>query len=499
MSLAKQLVVSAILVVAGVAAWWAFERGYFSSDGAVTSAGPPSGTPTTQGGDFQGRRQPGQAGRTGPPGAGGPRRPGAGPDAVTGLQPPAGGPGAGSRRLEGRDRAGQAGRSGPPGGGRRGPGGFGRGATLVITAEVGIDTSGLEVRAIGTAQAARAVTIFPEITGVVEEVTFASGARVETGDVLIRLNAADQMVARDLARVMLDSARSALARAERLAQSNNITSVALADARTDVARAEIDLRDAEVDLAKRSLAAPFSGTIGMTDLTIGDLVTSSKAVANLDDLSRIKVEFDVPERATGLVKVNQELTATAQALPGIRLLGAIAEIDSRVDPVSRSLRVRATLPNSDGALKPGMAIAVVLRFAGEARTEVPSLAVQWDRDGPYVWKIVAATAVRTAVDIIGRRSGSVSVVGDIALGDLVVVEGLQRLRDGGAVTQAEPASAPATVNRGGGPGPGEAGSPGGPGGEAVSAGRPRPGGPGARQPRGQGRRQGGAQPPAQGG
>ena len=445
MSLAKQVMVSALLVAIGVAAWWAFERGYVSSDAAVTSATPPSG----------------------PPGARS-----AGPAAVADLQRPAGAPGAGNRRPEGRGRAGQAGRAGPPGGGTRGPGGFGRGATLVVTAEVGIDASGLEVRAIGTAQAVRAVTIFPEVTGVVEEVTFASGADIETGDVLIRLNAADQMVARARARVVLESARSALARAEQLAQSNNITSVALSDARVDVARAEIDLRDAEVDLAKRSLGAPFSGTIGMTDLTIGDLVTSSKAVANLDDLSRIIVEFDVPERATGLVKVGQELTATAEAVPGIRLAGAIAEIDSRVDPVSRSLRVRATLPNTDDALRPGMAITVILRFRGEPRTQVPSLAVQWDRDGPYVWKIVDGAAMRTAVDIIGRRSGSVSVVGDIARGDLVVVEGLQRLRDGAVVRIAEPTRPPATVDRGGP----AAGRPGGDDGRQGGGRRPLQGG-----------------------
>jgi len=346
--------------------------------------------------------------------------------------------------LFGEEQASVGGPGGGPGGRPGGPGGFGgRGATLVVTAPVTIDDGGLDVRAVGTATAARAVTVYPQVTGVVEEVLFTPGSMVEAGEELVRLADDDQDVALERARLALETARAALERAQRLSESNNITTVALTDAETAVRRAEIDLRQAEVDLARRTVRAPFAGRVGLTDITIGDLINSSTAVATLDDMSSVTVPFDVPERATGLVEVGHPITATAEALPGARFEGEITEVDSRVDGMTRTLRVRATLPNTQERLKPGMAFAVLLNFAGEARPQVPSLAVQWDREGPFVWQVVDGTAQRTSVDIVDRRAGQVTVVGALAEGDSVVVEGLQSLRDGATVrTGDQPARRP---------------------------------------------------------
>jgi RND family efflux transporter MFP subunit len=297
------------------------------------------------------------------------------------------------------------------------------------------DHSGLEVRAVGTVAAAQAVTLYPNATGVVAEVAFRPGTNVAAGQRLIRLDDADQQVAVDRARVALDAAKVALDRAEQLAKSNNITTAALADARTAVQRAEIDLRGAQLDLARRVLIAPFAGTIGLTDVTIGDLVNSQKPIATLDDMSTVTVAFEVPERASGLVSVGQEIAATTEALAGQKFAGRIGAVDSRVDPVTRTLKVEATLPNDADVLKPGMALNVAMAFPGVAHPAVPSLAVQWDRNGPYVWKLDGDKVARAGVEIIGRRSGIVIVAGEIAVGDEVVVEGLQRLREGVEVTR----------------------------------------------------------------
>ncbi len=323
--------------------------------------------------------------------------------------------------------------------GRGLPGGrFGSAAAPVIAAEVETDDIGLDVHAIGTVAAARAVTLYPQVTGVVTDVAFVPGTRVEAGETLIRLDDADQQVSVERARIALDNARLALARASRLAESNNITSVALADAETAVRQAEIDLKSAEIDLGKRTLAAPFAGTIGLSDISVGDLVSSSKAIASLDDMSTVTVAFAVPERASGRVAVGQEVTATTVALAGRRFVGSISAVDSRVDPVARTLKVEATLPNDANVLKPGMALSVMLGFPGERHPVVPSLAVQWDRGGPYVWKLDGDTVHRVGVDILGRRSGVVIVAGELAPGDEVVAEGIQRLREGAPVTRVGP-------------------------------------------------------------
>ena len=347
----------------------------------------------------------------------------------------------------------QSGGTGLPTGSNRGPGGNTQGggaggiAVPVVTAAVETDATGLEVRAVGTVAAARAVTLFPEATGIVSEVTFQPGAQVTDGQPLVRLDDAEQQVAVDRARIALDAAQVTLERSEQLSESNNITTAALNDARTAVQGAEIDVRGAELELSRRTLVAPFAGTIGLTDVTIGDLVNSSNAIATLDDMSTVTVAFEVPERASGRVQVGQALTATTAALAGETFAGEVTAVDSRVDPVARTLKVEASLPNEANVLKPGMALNVEIGFPGIEQPAVASMAVQWDRNGPYVWKVAGDTVSRVSVEIIGRRSGIVIVaVGNLATGDLVVVEGLQRLREGASIEQVGgPASTPAPI------------------------------------------------------
>lgn len=336
-----------------------------------------------------------------------------------------------------------------PGSGGGGPGGArpgGPGQTLVVVAAVETDDSGTEVRSIGTAAATRSVTLYPQVSGIVTSVDFTPGSEVTAGQVLLRLDSADQQVALDRASIALDAARETLDRAERLERSGNVTASALSDARKAVQQAEIDVRMAELDLAKRTIRAPFDGVIGLTDISVGDLVSSQSAIATVADMSSVTVAFDIPERIAGQVAVGTEVTATAAALPGVTIRGRVSAIDNRIDSATRTMRVEATLPNDAAALKPGMAITTDLSVDGETRPSVPSLAIQWDRDGSFVWKLDDGDKVRrTPVQIVSRRSGTVTVAGDIRPGDEVVVEGVLRLREGMMVTKVNDAAAPTAV------------------------------------------------------
>jgi RND family efflux transporter MFP subunit len=299
-----------------------------------------------------------------------------------------------------------------------------------VTARVGVDTAGTQIRAIGTLTAAKAVTLFPEVTGFVTAVDVEPGATVAERQVLVQLDDADQAIAIDRAAIALDDVRAALDRAERLAKSNNVTEVALSDARTAVRSAEIDLRSAELERAKRAIKAPFAGIVGLIPVSVGDLVNASTALTTLDDVSRLTVAFDATERFADIVKVGHPVSGTAVGLPGREIKGAISAVDSRVDPTTRVFKIEATLEQGIEGLKPGMSITIAVDFAGEPQPTVPSLAIQWDREGSFVWTLDGDTAKRTAVQIIGRHSGTVIVVGAIEAGVEVVVEGLQRMRDG---------------------------------------------------------------------
>jgi RND family efflux transporter MFP subunit len=151
----------------------------------------------------------------------------------------------------------------------------------------------------------------------------------------------------------------------------------------------------------------------------------------------MRVDFEIPERWSGLVRQGQQITATAQALPGSQFSGKISGVDTRVDATTRTLRLQADLANYAGLLKTGMAIMVSLEFEANQELAVPNLAVQWDRRGSFVWKIVDGAVRRSDVAIIRRQSGIVVLKGEVAAGDRVVVEGLLRLREGAKVTEVD--------------------------------------------------------------
>jgi RND family efflux transporter MFP subunit len=289
--------------------------------------------------------------------------------------------------------------------------------------------------ALGSAKAVRSVTLYPEVSGTIAAVNVVPGKAVEQGDILIQLVNEEQRVAVAKAEITLQQAQGALERQQTLAKSQATSDVALSDAETAKRMAEVELQAAKVELRRRSITAPFSGMTGLTDSSVGDLVTTTTPLATVDDFSTMRVLFEVPERWSGHVTQDQEITATAQALPGSKFSGRITGIDNRIDATTRTLRLQADLPNKDGLLKTGMAIMVMLEFNPEEELAVPNLAVQWDRRGSFVWKVADGAARRADVAIIRRQSGIVVLTGDIAAGDRVIVEGLLRLREGAKLNE----------------------------------------------------------------
>jgi RND family efflux transporter MFP subunit len=247
----------------------------------------------------------------------------------------------------------------------------------------------------------------------------------------------EQRVAADRARVALRQAEATLERSRTLAQSRTISDAALLEAETAAQLAEIEVRSAEIALQRRTITAPFAGVTGLTDISVGDLVTQSTAIARLDDLSTVRVGFEVPERWAGRIERGHPITAMAQGVAGSEFSGRISGIDNRIDETTRTLRLEAELANEGRELRAGMAITVSLRFETDQELAVPSLSVQWDRRGSHVWKVVDGAGRRADVAIVRRESGTVIVRGDVEAGDRVVVEGVQRLRDGAVVTEVD--------------------------------------------------------------
>ncbi|MCX5497567.1 efflux RND transporter periplasmic adaptor subunit [Kaistia dalseonensis] len=319
---------------------------------------------------------------------------------------------------------------------RQGGGGFG--PTPVVTDRVGSDIEAQDVRAVGTVFVSNAINIYPQVSALVTEVLFKGGDEVKAGQVLVRLDDADQKVALDLANVGLSDAQKTLDRSQKLAATNNLTQSVLQDAQSAVRKAQIAQLSAQIALDRRTITAPFAGVVGISTLSVGDLVTTSTVVTTLDDLTTMKVTFLVPERFSDRLTLGQSVTAIADSAPDNPIPGKLTAVDSRVDAATRSLKVEATLDAAAAlavGVKPGMSVKTALSFEGAKRLTVSALAIQWDRNGSYVWKVDGDAAKRVSISVLERQSGRVMVSGDLAEGDKIVVEGLQRLREGAKVAE----------------------------------------------------------------
>ncbi|MFH1806213.1 MAG: efflux RND transporter periplasmic adaptor subunit [Pseudomonadota bacterium] len=307
------------------------------------------------------------------------------------------------------------------------------------------------IEAVGTGKSALGVSIFPAVSGEVSDVLFKAGDEVVRGQVLVILDSAREKLARDLAAVQLQDTRQMLARYEQARPLGAVSDSEVDNARTALAEARIRLDQAEVDLADRSILAPFDGVVGISAIETGDRVDSSTQITTLDYIKNILVDFEISETRFADVRPGQALRVETWSLPGEIFEGTVAAIGSRVDPQSRTFSVRASVPNPDDRLRPGMSFAVYMELAGKSYPSVPEISVLWGDGGTYVWRIDENDAVsRVPVRVVKRTGGRILIDGPVAEGDLIVVEGVQRLRPGRTVSAAirgEAAGQPGVVRR----------------------------------------------------
>lgn len=312
----------------------------------------------------------------------------------------------------------------------------------VIVAEVTGRPDDVLIQAVGTGAAVRSVTVRAQVAGQAEAILFNAGARVGRGDALVRLDDRQEQLALDLAEVRLKDAQRNVERLRQLQSRGSAAGVTLEDAETAAALARIERDQAASALAKRTVRAPFAGVTGIPLIDPGARIDDLTPIVNLDDRSSIRVQFDVPEEYLARLDVGALVDARTPAWRDHHFEGTVVEIDSRVDAVSRTAHVRAEIPNPDDLLRPGMSFGVSARLPGEIRAAVPQLALQWGRNGAYLWRIRDGKAEQAEVRLLGREAGLALLEGDVAPGDVIVVEGVQRLRPGRPVRILGRADAP---------------------------------------------------------
>lgn len=317
------------------------------------------------------------------------------------------------------------------GGGQR----FGGGAVLVdvapVTSERLVDT----IQAIGTTRANEAVTITSKVAGRVADIRFREGDTVRQGAVLLRLDAVEILAERDEAIARQTRARQNYERGVKLRDARAVTAGRTEELAQDLAEADAAVAQIEARLRNYELKAPFSGRLGLRKVSQGALVTPGDEIVTLDDISVVKLDFDVPETALASVHPGLLVTARTAAYPDVVLEGVVATVNTRINPATRAVTVRAELANKEGLLRPGMFLTVDLAYgAKDGALLIPEEAIVAVDDGMFVFAIVDGKAERRPITIGRRRPGQAEVTSGLAAEDIVVVGGVQKVRPGAEVS-----------------------------------------------------------------
>ncbi len=318
-------------------------------------------------------------------------------------------------------------------GGQRAGGRGGNRSLVVVTAPVLLATINDKLTSIGEGAAAHSVTVVSPAGGTLTELLARPGETVTAGAVIGRLDADAEQIAQERAKLAFDDAETALDRTNELAKASNTTTVQVAAAQLAFNNARLELQNADLALAKRTISTPIGGTVGLFQVSAGNTVTAQTVVTTIEDTSHILVSFWVPERYASAITTGMPLTASAVALPGETIPGEVSAVDNRIDPASRTLKVEAEIPNDAGRLRPGMSFSVSMTFPGEQFPSVDPLAIQWSSQGSYLWKFVDGKVERVPVEIIQRNSDGVLVKAELAEGEQVVTQGVQQLTAGASV------------------------------------------------------------------
>ena len=286
------------------------------------------------------------------------------------------------------------------------------------------------LQATGTIRANEKIDLISEISGKVRAIHFREGARVAAGELLVEIDAAEPAAERDRVRFQVELAERREARQRELLDDGVISEQDhdFVENQLNVLRAE--LRRIEAQLVKTEIRAPFAGTIGLRGVSIGGYLTPQMAIATLQDLDPVKVDFSIPEKYAAQVGVGREiLFRTAGDEREHR--GRIYAVEPNVDPATRSLLLRAESSNSDGSLLPGTFadVELAVREVDEALT-VPAMAVIPELGGKKVFVVEGGQARARQVETGIRGSDRVEIVAGLKPGDLVIVTAIQQLREG---------------------------------------------------------------------
>lgn len=314
-------------------------------------------------------------------------------------------------------------------------------APKVLVETVKLDSTASSFNAVATGWADKSAEVYAVVDEKVTKVLFKPQQKVRRGDLLVQQDDREEQLALRLAEVQLKNTQSLLERYQQAVGKGAVPQTQVDSAQADFDAAKVAVDQARLAISNHQIRAPFDGIVGITDIDPGQRIGPGVLVTGVDSREIIYIDFDVPEAIVGQLNANElakiEVTATTPAVPDQVFNAEVVALDSRLNVEKRTLRVRANIKNPEDLLRPGMSFAVQMAVKGQMLSAVPEIALQWDREGSYVWMVRDGKADRVNVRVADRRQGKVFLDGEIKEGELVVVEGGLRLSEGAVVELVE--------------------------------------------------------------
>lgn len=326
-------------------------------------------------------------------------------------------------------------RAGSPGQGRGGRGG--NQASTVTMASVKVEPYTDLFSALGDVQADARVRVLSEVNGRVTAVHMVPNVRTEAGALLVSVNDELEKIATRTAQIQLQQAQETLSRYEKLASTGTLSNTSLTDAQVAVDIAQAALDKANYDLEQRSIVAPIDGTPGLTDVQVGAYLNTGTELVTLTNTDSLIVEFTLPDRASELLRPGYPVRVTAPSRPGAVLEGEITAYDNEIDPETRLIGARARFANVGQVLQPGAIVNVLVSNTNEPLPSVPVSALTWSREGATVWVVKDGKVSKVSVVVRSRENDVVWLDADLEDEAQVVIEGVQKLREGSQVVTQE--------------------------------------------------------------
>lgn len=308
----------------------------------------------------------------------------------------------------------------------------------VVTAMITSELFTEKLEALGTTKANESVVVTPTVEERVIGILVDDGDFVSKGQVLVKLDDSEAQFLLAEARAALKEQRQQFERMRRLAKTNATSRSQLDEEQglLDIAAAKVSLLEAR--LQDYTIRAPFSGILGIRQISIGAVVDSDTVITTLDDTTTIKLDFTIPEAYLGVLKIGMTVSARSLAYPDRSFEGLVTAISSRVDPETRTLTIRAKVPNPDRLLRPGMLLTVDLVKDRSQSLIIPEEAVIQEKDKKFALVVTPGNTVEKIEIVTGRRNpGKLEVISGLNAGQQVIIQGLTRVRPGSSVNVVE--------------------------------------------------------------